>query len=812
MKLFKTSPKQRTEANRKRRRGTKRQPGIKVSVNRDGLIRFMLYLSFGLLTLFICFAGLSSAGPMLRVDQDSRIRIIAEIPFSYASRIETESRMEAVRQRVPPVFRLDLSSYRAYLSYMRILMEDLAAYAVVPENTPENLARLQGEEVDAFLNEYPAGNPYSLRPSDLATLHNQLGGKRSQETVNEGLIILGDIFNKGVYHEDSSLSQGSREHLTMFHVEDELGNLQEVEILSEEEGLRTLRIQLTALDIPRESSVALFRILRSAYDPNLVFDAEKTRNQVLAAQEAVEDVVFSIAEGQTIIEPNTKVTARQYEQLEEYRKTLRRSESGNFGFNSLFFERALLTLLVVMGAAYFLKISSQSIRNNHRIFSLSGGIILFNAALMRLVIELGDSALAEASPNFVQLLPYLTPIILGPMAITILVGTGPGILASGIISTLNAMMLGNSLTVLLLSQMVCLVAIAYCRNIQFRASLVRAGLIAGAFMAAGSILVAIRDDMSLTRTFYQVLASCGNGLISGVLIVGLIPILEQLFKYTTDITLLELTDFNHPLLRKMQIEAPGSYHHSLMVANLSENAAAAIGANSLICRVCSLFHDIGKMVKPDYFIENQRTGQNPHVERNPSMSALVIKSHVKEGVQLAREYRLPKLIVEVIQQHHGTSLIHYFYYKALERQRAEGALESTYANAPRIELNQVNEDTYRYEGPIPQFTESALIMLADSVEAASRSLKKVNPQSIEELVNNIILARMQDGQLDATPLTFKQLLKVKETFIFTLLNVLHARVEYPEGTPQKGGGGNRARKRAAAAHLQTPPAIPIEKK
>lgn len=794
MNLLKKSKKQKAEADRQRRRGTKRDSTIKAALTRDTFISFLLYLGFATAATFLAFFGLSAASPLVQKDQVSRIRITAEIPFSYVSQIETDRRLEAVQQKVPPVFRLDMEPYRAFRTYLEQLLLDIGTFAEVPENTPEELARLEEAEIQNFLREYEPGNPYNLRPSDLATLFNQLGIGRCQSTTNEGLIVIGEIFQKGVYQEDNAFNLDSGQRLTLFNVEDEQGNVQDVQILSEEEGLRTLRIQLTALDIPRESTVALFRILRAALVPNLVFDAARTNEQVAMAQDSVEPVVIEVQDGETIIEPNSRVTALQYEQLEAYRKALRDSESREFGINSLFFERTMLTVLLVLGAVFFLRSSRHRMQRDYRIFSLSGAIILGNVVLVRLVIELGDSVIVESTPVFIHLIPYLVPIILGPMVITILVGTGPGILSAGLISAFNAMMQGNSLSVFLLSQLVCLVAISYCRNIQLRASLVRAGLISGGIMAIGALLFGIRDSLALSTVFFQVLTCLGTGLISGILIVGLLPILEQVFKYTTDITLLELTDYNHPLLRKMQIEAPGSYHHSLMVANLSENAAAAIGANPLICRVCSLFHDIGKMSKPDYFVENQRTGENPHFERNPSMSALVIKSHVKEGVQMAREHRLPRIIIDVIRQHHGTSLIQYFYYKALEKQRDEGVIESIYPNAPKIELNDVNEDTYRYEGPIPQFTESALIMLADCVEAASRSLKKATPLSISELIDKIVMARMQDGQLDATPLTLSQLQKVKESFAFTLLNMMHARIEYPQGKPENGNGEGRRKK------------------
>ena len=811
MKFFKKSQKQRTENNRKRRRDAGRENGLKKTLDRGRVAGFFLYLGFGALATLICFAGLSSAGPLVQEGQVSRIRITSEIPFSYVSEMETARRMEAVRQKVPPVFLLDLEPFRNFRAYLENLAGDLREFATVPEDTPPDLARLQPAEVEAFLKSHPAGNPYGLRPSDLATLYNQLGPERFSFSLREGIIILGGVARKGVYKEDTAFDLDRGQSLTLFNVEDESGNVQGIEILSEEEALRTLRIQLAAVDIPRESTVALFRILRAAMDPNLLFDASRTEDRVLAAQEAVQPYRIQVGKGETIVEPNSRVTAFQFEQLEAYRKALRQSSTGEFGLNPLFFERSMLTILLVLGAVFFLKTSRHRMQHNHRISALSGGLILFNLALIRLVIELGDSILAESTPALVQILPYLTPIIIGPVVITILVGAGPGILSGGLVSTFNAMMQGNSLSVLLLSQLVCLVAITYCRNVQLRASLVRAGTISGFVMAAGALLFGLRDNLNLATVLYQVLAGIGTGLLSGILIVGLLPIFENLFKYTTDITLLELTDFNHPLLRKMQLEAPGSYHHSLMVANLSDNAAPIIGANPLVCRVCSLFHDIGKMTKPEYFAENQHSGQNPHIERNPSMSALVIKSHVKEGVQMARQYHLPKIIVEVIQQHHGTSLIQYFYYKALERQKADGSFGSISPNAPRIELNQVNEDTYRYEGPIPQFSESALIMLADSVEAASRSLKKINPQSVEELVEKIFFARMQDGQLDNTPLTFSQLKKIKENFVFTLMNMLHARVEYPEGTPEDTNGGKqRSRKKGTPPPFETPPALPVE--
>lgn len=794
MSLFKQSNRKRSEVTRQRRLGTKRETAVGRNVTRTGVETFLLHGLFGILAVIICFLGLSTAAPLVQENQIPRVRITAEIPFRYTSEIETQQRKESVRQKVPPIFRLDLEPFRVFRDYGLRLAEDLGEVEPVEVGTRQ---KLSVAEMEQFLRDYAAGNPFNLRPADLATLYNELDAERMEEVLSEGMIILGELYRRGVHGEEDGFHLGSGGRLTLFRVEDEMGKIRNVDILSMEEGLRALRIQLSALDIPREARLALFRILRGGLRPNLIFDEGLTEERVEAAQAGVEPVEVAVEQGESIIEPNNRVSALDYEQLQAYRRALREGGSSEWGIDPLFIERALLGILILIGSGFFLKISRNTIQYNPRLLALSGALLLVNLLLIRMVIELGDSVLSEATPMVVQLVPYLTPLILGPVLITILVGTGPGLLAAGLIAVFNAMMQNNSLSILLVSQVSCIGAIYYCRNIQLRASLVRAGFISGLLMALGALVQSFYNNLDVMAVGTQVLASVGNGLLSGILIVGLLPIFEQVFKYTTDITLLELTDFNHPLLRKMQVHAPGSYHHSLMVANLSENAAAAVGANTLVCRVCALFHDIGKIVKPEYFAENQREGVNPHVQRNPSMSALVIKRHVKEGVQLAREYRLPQVIREVIRQHHGTSLIQYFYYKAIEQQRAEGAIESSYANAPRIELSQVNEDTYRYEGPVPQFTESAIIMLADSVEAASRSLRKVTAQSVEELVGKIIMARLEDGQLDEAPLTFLELKKVRESFRFTLLNMLHARVEYPDGPKEEGEEGGDKKKTEA---------------
>ena len=287
-------------------------------------------------------------------------------------------------------------------------------------------------------------------------------------------------------------------------------------------------------------------------------------------------------------------------------------------------------------------------------------------------------------------------------------------------------------------------------------------------------------------------------LPSASAVVGLLPILESLFKRTTDITLLELTDYNHPLLRRMQLDAPGTYHHSLVVAQLSENACNAIGANPLLARVCALFHDVGKTAHASDFAENQRDGVNPHDARAPAESARIIQQHVPDGVELAHQHNLPRAVVDVIRQHHGTSLVRYFYQLAVDRSAAPFAAPAKRRSTAKItELptplaapleakteparSKIPESAFRYNGPRPRFKESAVISLADGLEAASRSLRQATPEALHDLIARIVNERIADGQLDEAPLTFEEITKIKNSFQFTLLNMLHARIAYPPG-------------------------------
>jgi len=296
-------------------------------------------------------------------------------------------------------------------------------------------------------------------------------------------------------------------------------------------------------------------------------------------------------------------------------------------------------------------------------------------------------------------------------------------------------------------------------------------MIAGIFVSVSNLVCLFLKypdlKLILSRDFSisSIYPLAANGIICSFLVIGTLKVFEFFFDALSNFTLLELSDFNQPLLKRMILEAPGTYHHSLVVSNLAEAAADAIGADALLTRVGAYYHDIGKMQKAEYFTENQLIGGNKHDNIEPSMSRLVLLNHVKEGIEVAKKYKLNHKIVDFIPQHHGTSLMHFFYQRAVE-----GAKEG----------EKVDANDYRYPGPKPQTRETAITLMADSVEGATRSLDDQNPQNIEDTVKKVINNKFIDGQLDECPLTLKEIDKITSTFIRILSAMYHGRVKYPE--------------------------------
>jgi putative nucleotidyltransferase with HDIG domain len=308
------------------------------------------------------------------------------------------------------------------------------------------------------------------------------------------------------------------------------------------------------------------------------------------------------------------------------------------------------------------------------------------------------------------------------------------------------------------------------RNIRRRFQIAIAGVKVGVANAVVIIALGLINNLQPQAYLGDSLWGVANGLVSSFIAMGLLPILEQLFKITTNITLLELSDMNHPVLKELILKAPGTYHHSLLVGNLAEAACDAIGANSLLARIGSYYHDIGKIGKAEYFAENETSLRSRHEDLEPSMSYLVIGNHVKDGVEMAKKHKLNQPIIDIIRQHHGTSIMYFFYKKALENSNGEEKLK---------------EDEYRYPGPKPQTKEAAVVLLADAVEAASRTLTEPTPGKIRNLVQRLINNKFIDKQLDESDLTLRDLHKISESFVRILIAAFHVRAEYPDNDAQK---------------------------
>lgn len=324
-------------------------------------------------------------------------------------------------------------------------------------------------------------------------------------------------------------------------------------------------------------------------------------------------------------------------------------------------------------------------------------------------------------------------------------------------------------------------------DIRTRSKLIEVGGVTAVVMMAATA-AAVGISMDPIRFIAQYcLYSGAAGLAVGFVVLGILPFVEKAFKITTSMTLLELADASQPLLRRLAIEAPGTYNHSLQVATLAEAAAEAIGGNSLLCRVAAYYHDVGKINKADYFIENQMDGKNRHINLSPSVSLLIIIGHVKDGVELAKEYNLPASILPFIQQHHGTTLIEYFYHQACTRQDKDAA------DGPSVQETQ-----YRYAGPKPKSREIAILMISDAVESAVRAMPEPNASRIETLVHEIAMKRLHDGQFDECDLTFRDLELIERALAKTLLGIYHGRIAYPSAAAIAAAASNQSQQATAA--------------
>ncbi len=453
--------------------------------------------------------------------------------------------------------------------------------------------------------------------------------------------------------------------------------------------------------------------------------------------------------------------------------------------------RHLLYALLVLALALTQPIVSgdPSLKRNSRL-TLFLGTMLVQIGFGELVKSQIHAGHLEA-----QFLPLILPYAFAPLMLSVLLGAEMGFSAC-IIGALWWGVLQETLDPmpLLLSLTGGVVAVLSTLRVRRRSRLLRAGFYSALalwFVALLSGVIGPINWMIPMQTDWwqialQSIAVLGTGTITAVVVSGSLPLLEKAFRITTEISLLEMADLNHPLLRRLSMEAPGTYHHSLAMANLAEACAEKVGANPTLCRVSAYFHDIGKLVKPDYFVENIPPGETPHDDLTPTMSALIILSHVKDGVDLGIRNKLNRRIIEAIQQHHGTTLVEFFYQRACRHEqdaRAGGNL----MKIRKEDIPKVSEESFRYPGPKPQSVETVILGLADAAESATRSLERPTLQRLDDLVHDLLQDRINDGQYDEAPVTMAQLQEIATTLVSCLASMHHTRIAYrPRATKEKG--------------------------
>ncbi|MFY9165190.1 MAG: HDIG domain-containing metalloprotein [Limnochordia bacterium] len=482
---------------------------------------------------------------------------------------------------------------------------------------------------------------------------------------------------------------------------------------------------------------------RQLIRPNLVLDTERVQEAVAQAEQAVQPV--QIIQGEIIIRKGDVVRP---EHISLMRDVGLLKTGRDYGAAA---GRTLLVLAVVALMGVYLRQNRLQVLENPAHMGLVGSVVVTVLLLGRLFSML-------AWPEAV----YLNPSALVGLLLTLLLDPKVATMATVVTAVLLGVISDFSWAVGILALVGGLTAVLSVSKVSQRGDLMRAGSIVGGVNVLLMVALGLvgKDSGLLIHSYLGLL----SGVLASIVAIGVLPYLESAFKITSPIRLLELSNPNHPLLRRLMLEAPGTYHHSILVGNLAEAAAEAVGADGLLARVGSHYHDIGKLKRPYFFVENQVGKDNPHDKMAPSLSTLIVTSHVKDGLELASEYRLPDVVTQFIAQHHGTDLVRFFYHRATEAS----------------EDSSVEEKDFRYPGPKPQGKEVAIVSLADAVEAAVRSLTKPTPGKIEGLVRKIIKDRLNSGQLDESDLTFQDMDRIANAFVKVIMGMFHTRVEYPE--------------------------------
>ncbi len=504
----------------------------------------------------------------------------------------------------------------------------------------------------------------------------------------------------------------------------------------------------------------------SLLEPNLTVNKQATESLRAKSRQAAKPVFFNIKKGEMIAREGERISPQQVIKL---RGLTARREKRGFAGNVLGIA-LLIAVVLALAAIYLLRFKAKLMRSPRKVV-LMAVVLVGTIVIIQVFMQVG--LMFSEAMGYVDALSYsyAIPFATGAMLGAILLDLEVALLFSALTAFLSGLVLPQTFGLPVTALVGGLVASFRVNHYRRRSSILMTALIVG--LANAAVIVSlhlIEGRLFSAEGGFAVLMGITGGAVTGIVVSAILPLLESMFNIASDIKLLELGDLDHPLMRQLVMSAPGTYHHSVMVSSLAEDAAEKIGANPLLVRVGAYYHDIGKIRKREYFIENQAGLKNKHDHLAPSMSALILISHVKDGIELGRRHKLPEQIIDFIPQHHGTSLISYFYNKAKEREDAS--------------QQAVNEADFRYPGPKPQSREAGILLLADAVEAASRSLQDPTPARIQNMVRSNVARIFAEGQLDDCELTLRGLNLISNAFVRILTGIFHHRIGYPQAEAQ----------------------------
>ena len=712
-------------------------------------------LGFSILLTLLIAPGLSVRPPSYEPGTIATVDLKAPYDFSYEDEDTTSARRNEAEAEVPEVY--DFNN-RAAFSARTEIATGFELGRGLEEPPP-----LEEAVLSALFNDVRAAFEVSLTEADFTFLLEQVFSPEIEQALGD---IVADMLQREIVENKDRLLAAGRPITRRDEISDTgtlVRDFSRVFTVDQAQQQLEERAALLA-DLEPTLRKRVARLGALFIKPTLTFNFAETKELRRTAREEVAPVFFHIRKGRAIVRAGDEIDEGVLRQLEVLSDAAgeRWQLAGVVG-------AFILSAILFYCLWQLLRPVRHTLSWKRRSFALVGLVIVFQLALARVLFfvfsTVGEQIVTPPFNN-VSSYQYLVPLAAVAVLISLLENASTALVASVVFSVAHGLMTGN-LQLGVFSLLSCLGAILGMVQYKQRTALIKTG----AFV--GSVNLVIVLGIGLLSERFEPVATFGFDLFcallsgAGVAIVVsfVLPALESLFDRTTDIKLLELSNHNIPILRKLALEAPGTYHHSVVVGSLAESAAESIRANAVFCRTAALYHDIGKLRKVDYFVENQYGGANRHDRLSPQMSALIIASHVKEGVEMGKEMHLPPEIVDIIPQHHGTKLINYFYEKAKE------------SHDPA--LGEVMEAEFRYPGPKPQTKEAGIIMIADAVEAASRTLEDPSPARLKGVIRQIIDYIFLDGQLDECDLTLRDLEGISQSFLRVLMGIYHHRVSYP---------------------------------